>query len=87
MTGRRRARKEKLEKIGKGDGREGERTIIPKLSPQETIQKQLKKHTKNICVVLGNPAPRSTKIANKKLVPISNGTSNVIYCAKNASTP
>jgi hypothetical protein len=53
--------------------------MIPKLSPQLTIQKQLKKLTKNICGVLGKPAARSVKTAKIKLVTISNGTSRVIY--------
>jgi hypothetical protein len=72
---------------GGSKGRKGQHTIIPKLSPQDTIQKQLKKHTKNICFVLGNPAAKSVNTAKTKLVPISNGTSRVIYCIKNASTP
>lgn len=60
--------------------------MIPSDSPQETMQKQLKKQTKNNCVVRGKPAARSTRIAKMKEVKISNGISSVRYCTKNAET-
>src|ERR1700709_663667 len=63
--------------VGRREGRR--RTMIPRLSPQDTIQKQLKKQTKNTCGVRGSPDARSTRMAKMKQVKISKGTSRVMY--------
>lgn len=61
--------------------------MIPRLSPQDTIQKQLKKQIKNIRGVRGKPTARSVNTAKINELITSRGTSSVKYWAKKASTP
>ena len=59
--------------------------MIPKLSPQLTMQKQLKAKTKNMVAVRGSPTARSPRSEKIRLVNISNGISITVYSRKNAS--
>jgi len=59
--------------------------MMPKLSPQFTMQKQLNESTKNIVAVRGSPTARSPSREKIRLVKISKGISIAVYCTKNAS--
>ena len=60
--------------------------IIPMLSPQFTMQKQLKKTTKKMVTVRGKPPARTVRTAKTRLATISKGISRSVYCKKNDST-
>ena len=61
--------------------------VIPRDSPQLTMQKQLYAMTKKSSAVRGSPVVMSVRRAKIKDVPIKKGSSKARYCRKKASTP
>ena len=61
--------------------------VIPRDSPQLTMQKQLYAMMKKSFAVRGSPVVMSVRTAKTKDVTIKKGSSKARYCKKKASTP